>query len=64
MLRARLYEVELQKREDAANAQAASKTDIGWVTRSVPTFCSLTSWSRICAPALKAPRPATCWTVI
>ncbi len=30
MLRARLYEVELQKREDAANAEAASKTDIGW----------------------------------
>ena len=30
MLRARLYEVELQKREEAANAQAASKTDIGW----------------------------------
>ncbi|MBN8934177.1 MAG: peptide chain release factor 2, partial [Rhizobium pusense] len=30
MLRARLYEVELQKRAEAANAQAASKTDIGW----------------------------------
>jgi peptide chain release factor 2 len=30
MLRARLYEMELQKREEAANAQAASKTDIGW----------------------------------
>ena len=30
MLRARLYEVELQKREEAANAQNASKTDIGW----------------------------------
>jgi peptide chain release factor 2 len=30
MLRSRLYEVELQKREEAANAQAASKTDIGW----------------------------------
>jgi len=30
MLRARLYELELQKREDAANAEAASKTDIGW----------------------------------
>ncbi|MEO1136145.1 MAG: peptide chain release factor 2 [Pseudomonadota bacterium] len=30
MLRARLYEVELQKREEAAQAQAASKTDIGW----------------------------------
>ncbi|MEQ8178269.1 MAG: peptide chain release factor 2 [Amphiplicatus sp.] len=30
MLRARLYEQELQKREEAAQAQADSKTDIGW----------------------------------
>ncbi len=30
MLKARLYELELQKREEAAQAQAASKTDIGW----------------------------------
>ena len=30
MLRARLYEAELEKREAAANAEAASKTDIGW----------------------------------
>ena len=30
MLRARLYEVELQKREEKAQAAAASKTDIGW----------------------------------
>ncbi len=30
MLRARIYEQELKKREDAANAEAASKTDIGW----------------------------------
>ena len=30
MLRARLYEAELQKREDAAAAQASGKTDIGW----------------------------------
>ncbi|MBV9114507.1 MAG: peptide chain release factor 2, partial [Hyphomicrobiales bacterium] len=30
MLRARLYEAELQKREEKANADAASKTDIGW----------------------------------
>lgn len=30
MLRARLYELELQKREEAAQAEAASKTDIGW----------------------------------
>ncbi|MEM6414502.1 MAG: peptide chain release factor 2 [Pseudomonadota bacterium] len=30
MLRARLYEVELQKREEEAQAAASSKTDIGW----------------------------------
>ena len=30
MLRARLYELELQKREEAAAQQAAGKTDIGW----------------------------------
>ncbi len=30
MLRARLYEAELQKREAAANAIEAQKTEIGW----------------------------------
>jgi peptide chain release factor 2 len=30
MLRARLYEVELQKREEEAMADAAQKTEIGW----------------------------------
>ncbi len=30
MLRARLYELELKKREEAAAAEQASKTDIGW----------------------------------
>jgi len=30
MLRARLYEAELQKREEAANALNATKSDIGW----------------------------------
>jgi len=30
MLRARLYELELQKREDATAAMNATKTDIGW----------------------------------
>ncbi|SUB01419.1 Peptide chain release factor 2 [Pannonibacter phragmitetus] len=30
MLKARLYEAELQKREEAANAEASSKTSIGW----------------------------------
>ncbi|WP_148259288.1 peptide chain release factor 2 [Polymorphum gilvum] len=30
MLKARMYEAELQKREEAASAEAASKTSIGW----------------------------------
>lgn len=30
MLRARLYELELKRREEKANAEAATKTDIGW----------------------------------
>jgi peptide chain release factor 2 len=30
MLKSRLYELELQKREEKANAVAASKTEIGW----------------------------------
>ncbi|MCJ2069985.1 peptide chain release factor 2 [Methylobacterium sp. J-030] len=30
MLRARLYEAELKKREEKANAEAEAKTDIGW----------------------------------
>lgn len=30
MLRARLYEAELQKREEAANKEEANKTEIGW----------------------------------
>ncbi len=30
MLRARLYEAELQRREDEAQAEAAQKTEIGW----------------------------------
>jgi len=30
MLKARLYEAEMQRREEAANAEHASKSDIGW----------------------------------
>lgn len=30
MLKARLYEIELQKREELANAESAAKTDVGW----------------------------------
>ena len=44
MLRARLYEAELKKREQAADAISASKTISAGVTRSGPTCCSPISW--------------------
>jgi peptide chain release factor 2 len=44
MLRARMYEAELEKRESEANKEQSAKTDIGWVTRSVLMFCSRIKW--------------------
>ncbi len=44
MLRARLYELELEKREAEANKAAASKTEIGWGHQN----------SQLCAAALSA----------
>jgi len=44
MLKARLYEVELQKREAERLAAEANKTDIGWGHRSAATCCSSTRW--------------------
>ncbi len=43
-LRARLYERELAEREAVANAENATKTDIGGATRSAPTCSSPISW--------------------
>ncbi len=43
MLKARMYEMELQKREAASAATEAAKTDIGWATRSAPTCWRPTS---------------------
>ena len=42
MLKARLYELELRKREEAVKAEHEQKSDIGWGHRSAPTFCSPT----------------------
>jgi hypothetical protein len=55
MLRSRLYEAELQKREEAANATKPLSPTSAGATRSAPTCCSPISSSRTCAPASKAP---------
>ncbi len=44
MLRARLYEAELKKREEAANVEEPSKTDIGWVTSPLLRPSAPISW--------------------
>ena len=48
MLKARLYELELQRREAEASASAASKTEIGWGNQIRPTSCIPIRWSRTC----------------
>ena len=64
MLKARLYEAELQKQEAESQAEHDAKTEIGWGVKSGPTFCSLTRWSRICARPWRHPIPPPFWTVI
>ena len=44
MLRSRLYEAELKKREEAANARGRRRPISAGATRSAPTCCSPTSW--------------------
>jgi peptide chain release factor 2 len=62
MLRSRLYEDELKKREAPPMRPRRPSPISAGATRSGPTSCSPTSSSRICAPASKAPAPRTCST--
>ena len=64
MLRARLYEAELRKREEAAQASTTPKPTSAGATRSAPTSCTPTRWSRICGPTSKRRTPRRCSTAI
>ena len=64
MLRARLYEKELERREAEANAVIASRTEIGWVIIFAATCCSLINWLRIYEPERPRERRPKCWTAI
>lgn len=44
MLRAKLYQIEEDKKQAEADRQYSEKGDIGWVTRSGPMSSSLTRW--------------------
>ena len=62
MLRARLFEAEMKKREDKAAPIRPPRPISPGATRSAPTSCSPIRWSRICAPACRPPTPAACST--
>jgi peptide chain release factor 2 len=62
MLRARLYEQELEKREAEANATAASKTDIGWGHQIRSYVLQPYQLVKDCARAWYPPRRTMCST--
>ena len=66
MLKAKLYELEMRKRQAEKQKLEDAKTDIGWDTRSART-CSTSRASRTCAPAWRKGRPRRCstasWTI-
>ena len=59
ILKARLYEIELEKRAEALDEIRGPKTTIGFATRFAATCSTRTRWSRICArvwrPAMSRP---------
>ena len=62
MLKAKLYELEVNKRNAAAKVLEDSKSDVELGhTRSAPT-CSTSPASRTCAPASRSATPARCST--
>lgn len=63
MLKSRLYEAEIRKRQAEQDKLESSKTDVGWGIRFALT-CWITAASRICAPTSKSAIPKPCWMAI
>ena len=64
MLKARLYELELEKRRSTEDAIRGAKPTTAGATRSAVMFCSPTRWSRTCVPRWKPAIPPQCLTAI
>jgi peptide chain release factor 2 len=62
MLRARLYEAELQRARPPSRRWKTRRPTSAGVTRSAATSCSPTRWSRTCGPTSRPPTPQACWT--
>ncbi len=62
MLKGKLYEIETQKREDQAAAQAAGKAQIAWATKFAATFFNRIAWSKTSAPHTRTATSTPSWT--
>ncbi|STW72278.1 peptide chain release factor 2 [Klebsiella michiganensis] len=60
-MKAKLYELEMQKKNAEKQAMEDTKSDIGWAARSVLT-CWMTPALKICAPGWKPATLRRCWT--
>jgi len=63
-LKSRLYERELQQKNERLDEENKQKKDIAWAARFVPMSCIPTKWSRIIAPIWKSATRKECWTAI
>ena len=62
MLAAKLYELEIQKRNAERDALEATKSDIGWGSQIRNYVLDQSRGSRTCAPASSAATRRRCWT--
>jgi protein subunit release factor B len=53
MLKARLYDLELKKREAATQSDNSNKTENGWGTKFVHMYCNHIRWSKTYVQMLK-----------
>jgi len=61
MLKSRLYETELRKRNEQKQAMEDNKTDIGW-GHQIRSYVLDQSRIKTCAPTSKPATPKACWT--
>ena len=64
MLKAKLYKLEEQKRQQAQQNYEAGKGQIAFGSRFAAMSCSHISWSWTCEPSTRRPRCRTCSTAI
>ncbi len=60
-MKAKLYELEMQKKNAEKQAMEDTKSDIGWGSQ-IRSYVWMIPASKICAPGLKPATRRRCWT--